>query len=109
MESYRTLRMSSSSLPVTIKYPVTPTGPSLSRATAGCEAQATTPTAELLDNDAVRLLVDFFLLLAKWDAKQNRNFGATFPGTTIHPEADMAAERKVSTAGRPARCTARAK
>ena len=91
MDSYRTSRMSRSSLPVTIKYPVTPPGPSLSRATAGCEAPATTPNAELLDDDAVRLLADFFFLLAKWDAKQNRNLGATFPGTTIHREADMAA------------------
>ncbi len=94
MDSYRTSRMSRSSLPVTINYPVTRPGP-LSPATAGCAAPATTPTADLLDNAAVRLLADFFLLLAEWDAKQkNRNLGATLPDTTIHDgmsKADIAA------------------
>jgi hypothetical protein len=118
--------MSRSSLPVAINYPVTPPGPPLSPASAGGEASATTPTADLLDNAAVRLLADFFLLLAEWDAKQkNRNLGATLPDTPIHDcmsKADIAAAeptrcsrpsghdgvtRKVATGGCMARCTAR--
>jgi hypothetical protein len=72
--------MSGSFISVAINYPVSPPEPPLSSASAGGETSATTPTADLLDNAAIRLLAVLFLLLAKWDVKQkNRNSGPTLP------------------------------
>jgi hypothetical protein len=75
--------MSSSSIPVTLNQTVI--SPGLVSPANGGKAPAATATAGLLDDAAVRLLADFFLLLAEWDRKQkNRDLGATLPGTTIH-------------------------
>jgi hypothetical protein len=82
--------MSSSLVPVTISQ--TSISPGLvSAANTGSEASATIPIPGPLDEAAVRLLADFFLLLADWDAKQkNRNLGVTLPGTMNHDAATKA-------------------
>jgi hypothetical protein len=86
--------MSSSPVPVTINQTIMPPGP-VSPANGG-EALPTAPPAGLLDEAAVRLLADFFLLLAEWDRKQkNRDLGATLPGTTIRD--GMAKDNAVAT------------
>jgi hypothetical protein len=75
----------------------------------GDRACAPAPTSDLLDESAVRLLADFFILLAEWDFKQtNASLGDMQPSVAIPTSSrcpSKSAESPIDT-DQPSSCTA---